>query len=89
MEKQFAKNVEGLQQALWNLSDKLEIPEYEDTEATDEFVKKLATSPSCTIVALKELAKVKGVIAAGKNKDERIRTLINFKINKAEDDEDE
>ena len=89
MAKQFAKNVEGLQQALWNLPDKLEIPEYEDTEAIDEFVKKLATSPSCTIAALKELAKVNGVSTAGKNKDERIRTLINFKIDKAEGDEDE
>ena len=68
MAKQFAKNIEGLQQALWNLPDKLEIPEYEDTAATDEFVEKLATSPSCTIVALKELAKVNGVIAAGKTK---------------------
>ena len=71
------------------MPDKLEIPEYEDTEATDEFVKKLATSPSCTIVALKELAKVNGVSAAGKNKDERIRTLINFMIDKADGDEDE
>ena len=40
-------------------------------------------------MALKELAKVNGVIAAGKNKDERTRTLINFKINKADGDEDE
>ena len=81
--------MEGLQKALWNLPDKLETPEYDDTESTDEFVKKLATSQSCTIVALKELAKANGVNAAGKNKDERIRTLINFKIDKAEGDDDE
>ena len=87
--KQFTKNVEGLQKALWNLPDKLETPEYDDTESTDEFVKKLATSPSCTIVALKELAKANGVNAAWKNKDKRIRTLINFKIDKAEGDDDE